>query len=166
MSALNQPTPHPVSYTHRRTVVELADRPRLINDLRGVVPDASQDELDQLATGQVFTGLLLAVALFALYTSLANRMARGVNWARVLLTVLAGFGALVGLGGLIAIASGIPAAFGLTLSPVNTALSLVDLAVDVTAMVLMFVPAAAAYFTARRRPRRPSPPPPLRPHLP
>ncbi|QFZ23583.1 hypothetical protein [Saccharothrix syringae] len=139
-----------------RFVVQLSDREMLIDQLRLQQPTLGQDELDAAATGGTFFGLLLAAALLLVYVLLANRMAQGRNWARVLLTALAAAGILVGVLRLITVGSGLAAAFGLSVSPVDLAFGVVTMVIDAVAVVLAFHPAAAAHFRNAPTPPRPT----------
>lgn len=133
-----------------RFVVQLADREMLIRELRAQQPNLSQDELDAAATGGVVFGLLMAVALVLVYTLLANRMAQGRNWARVVLTVLAVGGIFLGVVRLVAAVSGFAAAFGLAVSGVDLAFGVLTMLIDGAAVALMYQAAVAGHFTPRR----------------
>ncbi|ROP39729.1 hypothetical protein [Saccharothrix texasensis] len=133
-----------------RFMVELADREMLIRELRVRQPDLSQDDLDAAATGGIVFGLLIAVGLILVYTLLANRMAGGRNWARVLLTVIAGAGIFLGVVRLVAAFSGFAAAFGLAVNGVDLAFGVVTMLIDATAVVLMYQPAVSGYFRSVR----------------
>ena len=71
-----------------RFVSELFDRETLIAEARRQNPALGQDQIDAGVNGGILFGLLLAVAILIAYTRLANTMARGRNWARIVLTVL------------------------------------------------------------------------------
>ncbi|ONI82471.1 hypothetical protein ALI22I_41105 [Saccharothrix sp. ALI-22-I] len=133
-----------------RFLVQLSDREMLIDQLRTQQPALGQDELDAAATGGIMFGLLLAAGLVLVYTLLANRMASGRNWARIVLTVLAGVGIFFGLVRLIAVGSGFAAAFGLVVSPVDLAFGGVTMIIDAVAVVLMYLPSVSGYFRSVR----------------
>ncbi|MFD1146833.1 hypothetical protein [Saccharothrix hoggarensis] len=133
-----------------RFLVQLSDREMLIRELRARQPELGQDELDAAATGGIVFGLLIAAALVLVYTLLANRMASGRNWARVLLTVLAGAGIFLGFVRLIAVGSGFATAFGLVVSPVDLAFGVVTMVIDGVAVVLMYLPSVSGYFRSVR----------------
>lgn len=133
-----------------RFLVQLSDREMLIDELRAQQPTLGQDELDAAATGGVVFGLLLAAALVLLYTLLANRMASGRNWARIVLTVLAGAGIFFGVVRLIAVGSGFAASFGLVVSPLDLVLGGVTMVVDAVAVVLMYLSSVSGYFRSVR----------------
>ncbi|MEU4764982.1 hypothetical protein AB0H12_17160 [Actinosynnema sp. NPDC023794] len=138
-----------------RFMVQLADREMLIRELRAQQPNLSQDDLDAAATGGVVFGLVIAVGLILVYTLLANRMAGGRNWARIVLTVIAGTGILLGVVRLVAAASGFAAAFGLAVSGVDLAFGVVTMLIDATAVALMYQSSVSRYFTTRPAPTTP-----------
>ncbi|GAB3545966.1 hypothetical protein J2S53_002764 [Actinopolyspora lacussalsi] len=72
------------------TLLRLADREMLIGELRRVNPELSQREVDAAANGGIMFALLFMAGLTLLYVFFGNRMARGANWARVLVMVLCG----------------------------------------------------------------------------
>ncbi|MFI9007089.1 hypothetical protein ACIGNX_07665 [Actinosynnema sp. NPDC053489] len=133
-----------------RFVVQLADRGMLIRELRDRQPTLSQDELDAAATGGIVFGLLVGAGLVLVYVVLANRMAAGRNWARVVLTVLACGGIFLGVVRLVAAVSGFAAAFGLVVSGVDLAFGVVTMVVDATAVVLMYQASVSGYFRSVR----------------
>ncbi|GAB2995844.1 hypothetical protein [Saccharothrix stipae] len=140
-----------------RFMVQLSDRQMLIGWLRAeqsrpgsTQPKLGQDELDAVVTGGITFGLLLAAGVVLVYTLLANRMAHGRNWARVLLTVLAGIGIVVGVLRLVAVGSGFTAASGLSVSGVDLAFGVVTMLVDAAAVVLVFQTSVAGYFRSVR----------------
>lgn len=147
-----------------RFVVLLADREMLIRELRAQQPKLSQDELDAAATGGILFGLLLAVGLVLVYTLLANRMAAGRNWARVVLTIIAVAGIFMGVVRLVAAVSGFAAAFGLSVSAVDLAFGVVTMLIDGAAVALMYQTSVAGYFKTRpAAPPRPLGPPGVTP---
>ncbi|MER5265867.1 hypothetical protein ABTZ99_27660 [Actinosynnema sp. NPDC002837] len=135
-----------------RFMVQLADREMLIRELRVQQPNLSQDDLDAAATGGIVFGLVIAVGLILVYTLLANRMAGGRNWARIVLTVIAGVGIFLGVVRLVAAASGFAAAFGLAVSGVDLAFGVVTMLIDAAAVVLMYQSSVSRYFTTRPAP--------------
>ncbi|MFC6089348.1 hypothetical protein [Saccharothrix lopnurensis] len=132
-----------------RFLVQVSDRGMLIGELRARQPELGQDELDVAATGGTFFSLLLAVGLVLICTRLANRMAAGRNWARVVLTVLAVAGAFLGVVRLITVGTGFATAYGLVVSPLDLVFNVITMAIDAVAVVLAFQPAAAGYFRSR-----------------
>lgn len=135
-----------------RFMVQLADREMLIRELRVQQPNLSQDDLDAAATGGVVFGLVIAVGLILVYTLLANRMAGGRNWARVVLTIIACGGIFLGVVRLVAAVSGFAAAFGLAVSGVDLAFGVVTMLIDATAVALMYQSSVSRYFTTRPAP--------------
>jgi hypothetical protein len=136
-----------------RSVLELADRESLIDQLRGRSGDSTQDQLDAMANAAVVFGLLLVAVIFGVYVLLSNRMVAGANWARVLLAVLGGAGIALGTLSLAVVLSGVTVAFGRTVGADDVAFSAAGLLMDAAALALMFLPAANAYL-ARRSPAR------------
>ncbi|NUT50174.1 MAG: hypothetical protein HOV94_23110 [Saccharothrix sp.] len=132
-----------------RFLVQLSDRPMLIGELRRLQPTLGQDELDAAATGGIVFGLIIGVGMVLVYVLLANRMAAGRNWARVVLTVLASAGVFLGLLRLVSAVSGFSAASGLPVSGVDLAFGVVTMALDLTAVVLVFQGSAAGHFRPR-----------------
>jgi hypothetical protein len=133
-----------------RFLVQLADRDFLTSEQRKSQPTFSQDEIDTAVNGGIMFGLLLSVGLVLIYAVLANRMARGRNWARIVLTVIGGAGIFFGVIRLLAVGSGFAAAFGVLVSPVDLVIGVVTMLLDGTALVLMFLPSVAGHF--RRAP--------------
>ncbi|WP_433266067.1 hypothetical protein ACQPZF_39800 [Actinosynnema sp. CS-041913] len=133
-----------------RFLVQLADREMLIDQLRAQQPGLSQDELDAAASGGIVFGLLLGGLLVLVYALLANRMAGGRNWARIVLTVFGGAGIVLGVVRTLAVASGVAAAFGLVISPVDLVFGLITMAVDAVALVLMYLPSVSGHFRSQR----------------
>jgi hypothetical protein len=129
-----------------RFVVQLADRDMLITEMRKQQPNLSQDEIDAAVSGGIGFGLLLGIGLVLLYALLANRMAQGRNWARVVLTVIGAAGIFFGLVRLIAVASGFAAAFGFAVSTTDLVFGVVTMLLDSAALILMFLPSVAGHF--------------------
>jgi hypothetical protein len=133
-----------------RMVVQLADREMLIGMLRSDQRDLGQDEVDAAVNGGVVLGLLLGGLLVLVYVLLANRMARGRNWARVVLAVFGGVGILVGIMRVILVASGLAAVSNLVISPVDLGFGIVTMIIDGVAITLMFLPSVSAHFRSER----------------
>ncbi|MET9228478.1 hypothetical protein [Lentzea sp. NPDC003310] len=127
-----------------RFLEQLFDREMLVAEVRRQNPAMGQDEIDAGVNGGVLFGLLLAVTLVIAYTRLANAMARGRNWARIVLTVLGGASVAFGLFRLTAWASGVAAQVGVEMRPVDLAVTAVTTVLDATAIVLMY--RASAHF--------------------
>ncbi|GGM69793.1 hypothetical protein GCM10012275_45410 [Longimycelium tulufanense] len=129
------------------SVQQLADRGRLLEELRRSKPDLTQEQLDSAATGGVLFGLLFTLGLLAVYIMLANRMVRGANWARVTLAVIGGLSVLFGMIGLVGIFSGLAASLGLHVGALDVVISVLVLGLDAAALTAMFLPPANAWFT-------------------
>jgi hypothetical protein len=130
-----------------RFVSELFDRETLIAEARRQNPALGQDQIDAGVNGGILFGLLLATAILLAYTRLANTMARGRNWARIVLTVLGAASVAFGLFRLVAFGSGMAAALGVAMRPVDLAVTFVTAVLDTTAIVLMY--RASAHFRTR-----------------
>jgi hypothetical protein len=121
-----------------RFVAELFDRETLVAEARRQNPEFGQDQIDAGVNGGILFGLLLATTILVAYTRLANTMARGRNWARIVLTVLGSASVAFGLFRLVAYGSGVAASFGVELRPVDLAVTAVTTVLDATAIVLMY----------------------------
>ncbi|GAA3638871.1 hypothetical protein C8D88_101208 [Lentzea atacamensis] len=130
-----------------RFVAQLFDRETLIAEARRQNPALGQDQIDAGVNGGILFGLLIATAIVLAYTRLANTMARGRNWARIVLTVLGAASVAFGLFRLVASGSGIAADLGVAMQPVDLAVTVVTTALDATAIVLMY--RVSAHFRTR-----------------
>ncbi len=130
-----------------RFVVELFDRETLVAEARRQNPEMGQDQIDAGVNGGILFGLLVVTAVLLAYTRLANAMARGRNWARIVLTVLGAASVLFGLFRVVAWAGGIAAEVGVVLRPVDLVVTVVTAGLDATAIVLMW--RASAHFRTR-----------------
>ncbi|WP_243790239.1 hypothetical protein [Saccharopolyspora gloriosae] len=144
-----------------RAYVQLSDRKQLSTDLRAALPDLSQTQLDDEINGLIMFNLLYLLALLALYISLTTRMTQGKNWARVVLTVFGGFGAFGTLGTLLLMSQlGQAELMRLTqvrVDPSDLVFGALVTAVEVAALVLMFLPESNRFFREFKRPRPPQP---------
>lgn len=142
-----------------RAYVQLSDRRQLSTDLRAALPDLSQTQLDDEINGLITFNLLYLLALLALYVSLSTRMTQGRNWARVVLTVFGGFGAFGTLGSLVLMSQlGQAELMRLTqvrVEPSDLVFGVLVTAVEVAALVLMFLPESNRFFSEAKRPRPP-----------
>lgn len=134
-----------------RSLFQLADREALVAQIREIQPQLTQDQVDQAVNGSVVLTLLFVAALFGLYVLLANRMRSGRNWARVVLTVFGAATVLLGVFGLLGLVSGAAATLGETVSPLNVLVSIVVVALEATAVVLMYRPESNRYFLTMTR---------------
>ncbi|GLZ30702.1 hypothetical protein Lesp02_28910 [Lentzea sp. NBRC 105346] len=123
-----------------QVMVELADRERLVAEIRKREPALSQDDVDVAVQGGMVFTLLIVGVIVLLYVKAANRMAQGRNWARVVLTLVGGASVVYGLLQL-AVATELPV--------VDTSLAVAGLGLNGTAIALMYVPTAAAWFASR-----------------
>ncbi|ANZ37473.1 hypothetical protein BBK82_16870 [Lentzea guizhouensis] len=130
-----------------RFVAELFDRESLVEQARRQNPEMGQDQIDAGVNGGILFGLLVVTAVLLAYTRLANAMARGKNWARVVLTVIGAASVLFGLFRVVAWAGGIAAEVGVVLRPVDLVVTVVTAGLDATAIVLMW--RSSAHFRKR-----------------
>ncbi|MCR3746578.1 hypothetical protein [Lentzea californiensis] len=130
-----------------RFLEQLLDREMLVAEVRRQNPALGQDQIDANVNGGVLFGLLIAVAVLVAYTRLANAMARGRNWARIVLTVLGGASVAFGLFRLVAWGSGVAASLGVEMRPVDLAVTAVTTVLDASAIVLMY--RVSAHFRKR-----------------
>lgn len=143
-----------------RSVVQLADRRSLVEQLRDRAPELGQDQLNSLASSGIAVGLVVIVGFLALNVWFATRMAGGRRWARVLITVFAGAELVFGVIGLVGLSAG-AALPGVSITGVQIAFTVVGLVVDAVTLGLLFRPESIAFFRQLRavRPPRPGPPP-------
>ncbi|MDX8037524.1 hypothetical protein SK803_45635 [Lentzea sp. BCCO 10_0856] len=130
-----------------RFLAQLFDRETLVSEARRQNPALGQDQIDAGVNGGILFGLLIATVILVAYMRLANAMARGRNWARIVLTVLGAASVAFGLFRLIAWGSGIAADFGVTMQPVDLGATVVTTVLDASAIVLMF--RESAHFRKR-----------------
>jgi uncharacterized membrane protein len=121
-----------------RFVAQLFDRETLVAEARRQNPELGQDQIDAGVNGGIMFGLLIAVAFLVAYTRLANTMARGRNWARIVLTVLGAASVAFGLFRLVAFGSGLAARLGVEMRPVDVGVAVVTTVLEAAAIVLMY----------------------------
>jgi hypothetical protein len=144
-----------------RSYLSLADRQGLRDQVHAVDPTLTMQQVEAAVNGEIILGVLFSAAVVALYVLVANRMRAGKGWARVLLTVFGGIFVLFGALGLIGVGSGLAAAMGMAVDPVQVLLSVAGLAVEAAALVAMWLPTAGRYFreASPRTVLPPAPPP-------
>jgi hypothetical protein len=130
-----------------RFAAQLFDREMLVAEARRQNPELGQDQIDAGVNGGVLFGLVIALAVLVAYTRLANAMARGRNWARIVLTVLGGASVAFGLFRLVAWGSGVAESLDVEMRPVDLAVTFVTTVLDASAIVLMH--RASAHFRKR-----------------
>jgi hypothetical protein len=129
-----------------RTLVVLADRQGLRDQVRQLDPTLIGQQVEAAVTGEITLGVLFSAAVVALYVVVANKMLGGRSWARVLLTFFGGLFAVLGLLGMFGVADGLAAAQGVTVDPLEVSLSALGLALDVAALVAMWLKPSNEYF--------------------
>lgn len=130
-----------------RFVAQLFDREMLVAEARRQNPELGQDQIDAGVNGGILFGLLIATAVLLAYTRLANAMARGRNWARIVLTVLGAASVAYGLFRLVAWASGAAESVGVEMSAVDLGVTFVTTVLEASAIVLMY--RVSAHFRRR-----------------
>jgi hypothetical protein len=95
-------------------------------------PKLTPDQLETAVTGSIVVAIGLAVVIAGLYVLFAVKMRAGRNWARIVLTVLAALGVVVGVLGQ------------------RSVYSVLGLVCEVGGAVLMYLAPATAYFGAQR----------------
>lgn len=130
-----------------RFLAQLFDREMLVSEARRQNPALGQDQIDAGVNGGILFGLLIATAVLLAYTRLANAMARGRNWARIVLTVLGAASVAFGLLRLVAWGSGAAASLGVEMRPVDLGVTFLTTVLEASAIVLMY--RASAHFRTR-----------------
>lgn len=133
-----------------RSVVQLSDRTMLVSQISRAAPELTQSQVDQAVNSGIVLTLLVTGGIAAVYVLLANRLLRGRNWARVVMSLVAGFGVLgtvLALFGMAALGSSVTVR-GTTvqLGFVDVVFGLVVAALDVAVVVLIWHPDTNRYF--------------------
>ncbi|RCW46896.1 hypothetical protein DFQ14_101236 [Halopolyspora algeriensis] len=138
-----------------RTVVQLSDRRMLIDRLRQVQPELSQSEVDAAANTGIMFALLLGLLIAGAFVLLANRMAQGRNWARIVILVFAAFNVVstvFTLFGLAVLGSTVTVQdTTVQVDAWNIVFSLVIGALDAAVLVLLLRPDVNTFFREARR---------------
>ena len=129
-----------------RSLVVLADRQGLRDQVRQLDPTLFGQQVEAAVNGEIVLGVLISAVTVALYVLVANKMRGGRSWARVLLTFFGGLFVVLGLLGMFGVADGMAAAQGLTVDPLQVALSALGLVLDVAALVAMWLKPSNDYF--------------------
>jgi hypothetical protein len=126
-------------------LIGLAQMDELKNQMAEDDPSLSEAEIDSIASGATVFGVFIALLTAGLWIWMAIMNGKGRSWARVVGTV---FGAI----------ASVLVVFSLTLTlaadvnrepPANTIMSVVNLALAVVIIILMFRPESSAYYAAR-----------------
>lgn len=133
-----------------RSVVQLSDRTMLVSQISRAAPELTQSQVDQAVNSGIVLTLLVTGGIAAVYVLLANRLLRGRNWARVVMSLVAGFGVLgtvLALFGMAALGSSVTVG-GTTvqLGFLDVVFGLVVAALDVAVVVLMWHRDTNHYF--------------------
>jgi hypothetical protein len=129
-----------------RSLIVLSDRQGLRDQVRQVDPTLFGQQVEAVVNGEIVLGVLFSAAVVALYVLVANKMRGGRSWARVLLTFFGGLFVVLGALGMFGVADGMATAQGLTVDPLEVALSALGLVLDVAALVAMWLKPANDYF--------------------
>ncbi len=116
-------------------VVSLLSRDSLRTSIRQNQPTLNQDRLNTAVNVGTAFAVVLGIVFIVLYLLLANQVAKGKNWARIVTVVLA---ALSVLSTLSAIAQPSPA--------ISKALAVLTALVNIALLVLLFRPDSRAFF--------------------
>ncbi len=101
--------------------------------------DLTSDERDAARTGAIVGAIVALVIFGGLWTVLAIFLRRGANWARIVLTVLAALGLVLGL---LTLGGNLPA--------VLLVIRLVQMALYVALIVFMWRPESSQYIAGQR----------------
>lgn len=133
-----------------RSLKQLTDRVLLVRQVHQQAPELSQQQLNSAVNGVIMFTLLLSLAIFGLYVLLAERMMKGRQWARVLMTLLGALsvaGTLITLIGYAAVGSqAVSRATGMPVDPLDLVFSVVVLAVDIAVLFLLYQPDSNRFF--------------------
>ncbi|MCK2236729.1 MULTISPECIES: hypothetical protein [unclassified Crossiella] len=134
-------------------IFRLADR-RGLNDMLGqLAPQLTLGQVDGAVNLAVVMTVALRLGVIALFWWLSTRTVQGVEWARVVLTVLGGMSVGLGLLGVLGLVAGSASAVVAQLGIIQVTLSVVVFGLDVAALAMMFHPNSRAYFIGVRRTR-------------
>jgi hypothetical protein len=131
-----------------RSLVVLADRQGLRDQVRQLDPTLFGQQVETAVNGEIVLGVVFSAAVVGLYVVVANKMRGGRSWARVLLTFFGGIFVVLGLLGMFGLADGMATAQGLTVDPLEVALSALGLVLEVAALVAMWLKPSNDYFRA------------------
>ncbi|WP_017976923.1 hypothetical protein [Actinopolyspora halophila] len=141
-----------------RSVIQMSDRRALVEELRTLNPELAQHEVDAAVNGGIMFSLLLVLAVAALYVLIGNKMARGRNWARVVILVITGLLVVSTAFTLITTGSGTPTSSvqgvpSMALGPLSLAFGIVIALLDAAVFVLLLRPESRRFFAEVKRRR-------------
>ncbi|MFB9905205.1 hypothetical protein [Allokutzneria oryzae] len=142
-----------------RSMTKLADREAIMNQLQVMRPELTFDQVDSAASASVFLGLAMSLGFVVIYAWLSGRMLAGFPWARMVLVTFGLISVVMGVIGLAGLAGGVAATAGLQVTALDVVFGLVILAVDTTALLLMFRRESLDYFARMAPLRAPHRPP-------
>jgi hypothetical protein len=143
-----------------RSLVELSDRSALVSALRRMAPQLSQEQVDSATNIGILSTVVGSLAILALYIAIATRMARGRQWARVVIALLGGlkvFSTVLAVaGGRMLGSAGATqaAAIDIPVTPVDVVFSVVVVVVNIATLVLLFHPASNRFFRESAKARQ------------
>lgn len=138
-----------------RSLVELSDRSALVSAVRKMEPQWSQEQVDSGTNSGIMLSIVMSLAILALFVAIATRMARGRQWARVVMVLLAGSNALgTVLMGVLPAQVTQAAGIGVPVGLVDILFSVVVAALDLAALVLLLHPEANRFFRECRKARQ------------
>lgn len=144
-----------------RSLVELSDRTALVAELRKLAPQLSQEQVDSETNFGILLTIVSSLAILAVYLVIAIRMTQGRQWARVAMAVLGSLRvlrmALMVLAVFVAymwlaVFLPVPASDNQVVGS-NASIAVVDvvfgavvLVMDLTTLVLLFLPKSNRFF--------------------
>ena len=138
-----------------RSMVQVSDREALVSGLHAQMPQWTQVQVDSAVNGTIMSVLVLAGAVVALYWALGARLVQGKNWARVVVVLIGGLRTVSTVFVLLALsvlgAEALGRMSGVPLGPTEIGFSLATAVVDVSVLVLLFLPESREHFRARGR---------------
>lgn len=121
-------------------IVLFATKDTVKNQIRKDNPDWTNKRVDDAANVAVTVGSVVALVIFVLFLLLAWQVWRGKQWARIVVWVFAGLGALSALGSLAQDESG-----------ASHALGVVSGILDIATIALLIVGGRTGYFRGGRQ---------------
>ncbi|GAA2569853.1 hypothetical protein [Pseudonocardia hydrocarbonoxydans] len=134
-----------VSFLGRDAFVEagIQEGLRLAGATEADLPPGALDQAREQAAGSALGSLIVSLVIVAAVAAVIVQMRNGRNWARIVLTVLGVLGVLAGAVALIGLSLLLGAG---VLGLVVVLASAVQIILAVAAIVMMYRPAAKAYF--------------------
>jgi hypothetical protein len=116
-------------------IVLVATKDSLKKEIAKHNHDFSAKKVDDAVNAGITIGVIVAIVFIALYILLALQLPKGKNWARIVVWVITGLGAVFGL---LSLAQPEPA--------LSRVLGLVGVAIDIAIIVLLAMRPSSEYF--------------------